>query len=385
MPQTHTHKIIIVGGGPAGIAAALHIARLAPALVPGLVVLEAAEYPRPKLCGGGITVHGETQLAQLGVTVDVPAFVVERIAFRLGRRQFTVPCRQAMRIIQRADFDAALARTARARGICIQTGSKVRRLTPADGGVTVTTDRAVYSAPVVIGADGANSLVRRHLAPGGRGVARLLRVMTPLDPAHTTAWQTRQALFDFSCVLDGVQGYEWDFPCYFDGRPMMNRGIFDSRAVPTNSRRPHGHFKSRFAAGLAERDVDLATTTLEGHPVRWFDPAGTFSRPHILLTGDAAGVDSLFAEGISFALEYGAIVAACVTDAFTEGDFRFADYGSRLRRHRLGRLLQRRAAVARALYTFRYPAFWDALWRLAAVAPPRLQRLFGASLGLLPP
>lgn len=119
--------------------------------------------------------------------------------------------------------------------------------------------------------------------------------------------------------------------------------------------------------------------------MRWFNPEGVFARPHVLLTGAAAGVDPLFAEGISYAMEYGAIVAGCVRDAFAGGDFSFDDYRQRLLNHRLGRLLQRRTLVARSLYGYRRSRLWTLLWQLARIAPPRMQRRVGASLALLPP
>lgn len=379
--------IVIVGGGPAGLGAALHIARLAPELAERLVILEAAAHPRPKLCGGGITYHGEEQLAALGLQVEVPAFDVHQITFQLGEQRFTVDHPHAMRIIQRHEFDAALAGAVRERGLALRPNETVREILPNDGGMQLTTSRGRYQARVVIGADGANSVVRRKLRfQASAGVARLLRVMTPIQPERSAAWQNHTAIFDFSCVQQGVQGYMWDFPCVIDDRAYMNRGIFDSRLLPEAAgERQRGLFKETFSRGLDERRVDLDGVLLEGHPVRWFNPEAEFSRPHVLLVGDAAGVDPLFAEGISFALEYGAIVAEVVKDGFARGDFRFSDYRKRLLNHRLGRLLKRRALVARHLFQQNHPALWSSLWRLAAVAPTRMQRAIGAGLGVLPP
>jgi len=238
---------------------------------------------------------------------------------------------------------------------------------------------------VLIGADGSNSTVRRKLHLHSTvGVARLLRVLTPLDPHATPAWQQQTAVFDFSCVMRGIQGCMWDFPCYVNGRAFMNRGILDSRIFPQPAAQ-RANLKQTFADGLHARAVDLADVPLQGHPVRWFNPEGVFARPHVLLTGAAAGVDPLFAEGISYAMEYGAIVAGCVRDAFAGGDFSFDDYRQRLLNHRLGRLLQRRTLVARSLYGYRRSRLWTLLWRLARLAPPRMQRRVGASLALLPP
>ncbi len=378
-------KVLIAGGGPAGLATALHLVRRNPALVSEIIVLEAAEYPRPKLCGGGITVHGEAQLQQLGLQVNVPAFVIQRLRFCLGARAFTVPCANAMRIIQREEFDAALAQAVAAQGIRVLTGQRVVDVRPLPNGVEVVTENGRYHTPVLVGADGANSTVRRKLRLfDPSSVARLLRVMTPIDPATTPLWQQQTAVFDFSCLAHGIQGYVWDFPCYVQGVASMNRGIFDSRIAPTqvNGR---SHLKQIFAASLQMRNVSLTDVQLQGHPVRWFDANGVFARPHVLLVGDAAGVDPLFAEGISYAMEYGRIAAAQIISALASGDFCFASYATALRQDQLGKLLQRRTAVARQLYLYEKPALWAILWALAGIAPAKIQRLVAASLALLPP
>jgi flavin-dependent dehydrogenase len=73
----------------------------------------------------------------------------------------------------------------------------------------------------------------------------------------------------------------------------------------------------------------------------------------VLLVGDAAGVDPLLGEGISFALQYGGIAAEQLRDAFHRGDFSFKGYRRHVLNHRTGRLLGRRHAVAWVLYGIR--------------------------------
>lgn len=381
-------RIIVVGAGPTGISTALYLARMAPDLAAEVLVLEAQTHPRPKLCGGGITFHGEEQLEHLGIDIDVPAFDVHRITFKLGKRQFSVRSQNAMRIIKRSEFDAALLGKAEDAGVCIHQDERLLDLHPTDGGYDVVTNRDRYEAAVVIGADGAKSTVRRKLRLFDTvTVARLLRVLTPVDTTTDPNWQTHNAVFDFSCVYEGVQGYAWDFPCIVDGQPHMNRGIFDSRIAGTghtNERERHS-FKRVFLNTLERQHIDPEAVHLQGHPVRWFKPEGTFSKPHVLLAGDAAGVDPLFAEGISYGMEYGAIAAEAVRDAFHTGDFTFEDYRSRLMQHKLGQSLKRRATVAKLLYGHPDNVLWSLLWRAAAVSPAGVRRWVGSTLDVLPP
>lgn len=387
MSTTPHHKIIIVGGGPAGLASALHIADRSPELANDILILEGAEYPRPKLCGGGITFHGKEQLERLGLHLDVPACRIDRMVFHLGNQAFTVNYPNAMAVILRQEFDAALAQVVEQRPFSLKTGEKLLDLSVASDGVDLVTTKGRYRADVVIGADGAKSTVRRKLRMRStKGIARLLRVMTPITPGPSNEeWLRRSARFDFSCILQGIQGYAWDFPCLINQQAYMNRGIFDSRIGPVADQQTiHGHFKRTFTNSLSARAIDLTDIRLEGHPVRWFNPEAPFSQHRVLLTGDAAGVDPMFAEGISFALEYGEIVADVVGEAFRTGDFAFQQYKDRLLNHRLGRLLKRRTIVAQQLYRHKRPKQWSLLWQLAAVAPNIVQRAIAASLGLMP-
>lgn len=375
------YRVIIVGAGPAGLATALHLTKQMPDLAQDLLILEAKTHPRPKLCGGGVTFHGEEQLTRLGVEIDAPAFVVHRIIFRMANRTFTIPFENAMRIFDRAEFDAALARAVEAQGLCLHSDERLLDMHVHETGVELVTNRTRYLTDVVIGADGAKSVVRQKLRlPKSDGVARLLRIMTPVDPDDDTLWQQHAAIFDFACVMQGIQGYTWDFPCYIGGVAHMNRGIFDSRLLPERER---GNLKETFMTGLSDRDVDLDKILLEGHPVRWFNPDATFARPRVLLVGDAAGVDPLFAEGISYAMEYGEIATGVIQDAFDRDDYSFTNYRSRLLNHHLGQMLMRRAAIARSLY--RHPRLWALLWPLADYSPARVQRMIGAWMALLPP
>ena len=48
------YEVIIVGSGPAGVSTWLHLHKLDPQLAARTLVLEKAQHPRHKLCGGGI-------------------------------------------------------------------------------------------------------------------------------------------------------------------------------------------------------------------------------------------------------------------------------------------------------------------------------------------
>jgi len=49
--------VVIIGGGPAGTSAALHVQRLDPKLASRTILLEKSSHPREKICGGALTVN----------------------------------------------------------------------------------------------------------------------------------------------------------------------------------------------------------------------------------------------------------------------------------------------------------------------------------------
>lgn len=140
---------------------------------------------------------------------------------------------------------------------------------------------------------------------------------------------------------------------------MRTHGVFDSRVHPQALR---VSLKAALQESLDFLGLALDGHDLAGHPVRWFHPRSVLSAPRVLLAGDAAGVDPLLGEGISFALGYGEVVANELQCAFTRGDFSFCRYRERVLRHRIGRFLRRRAAVARLAYRIHSRRLLRFLW-----------------------
>jgi menaquinone-9 beta-reductase len=100
--------IIIIGGGPSGLSAALHLGRDFPHLASRVLILEKARYPRPKLCAGGLVFDAEVILQRLGLDVsEVPHVDVENIHFDFESKglKIRMPKRHALRVIRRDEFD----------------------------------------------------------------------------------------------------------------------------------------------------------------------------------------------------------------------------------------------------------------------------------------
>ncbi len=365
MENSDPHDLLIIGAGPAGSSTALHLAQLAPELIPRTLILEKAAHPRHKLCGGGLLPDAEVILEQLGLDVsEIPHVDVDWAHFdydRLGFKMRPDPGRPfAFRVIRRHEFDAWLAEKVRRAGFTLLENTPVRSVLADAEGVMVETDRGNYRAQVVIGADGSKSVVRRAVVPKeAMHTARLLEIVTEPRPEQSFHVQG-DSYFDFLYVPQGILGYSWDFPALEGGKPVRVRGIYDSNVREVQARLP---LREALADEFRRHGYDLANYPLEGHPLRWFEAHSPFSAPHILLAGDAAGADALFGEGISLALGYGRLAALAVRDAFARRDFSFRTYRSAVLRSELGKSLRRRTWWARFFYRLHWPAFQRLAWR----------------------
>ncbi len=335
---------IIVGSGPAGAATALRLAALDPALAARTLLLDKARHPRDKTCAGGVIPKAVRLLAELGVPfASVPQVPVDDARVQVPGETVTVRGHDLCHVVRRRELDATLAWTARARGVELREDERVVAVVRDGDGVRVETPTRTYWAPVVIGADGSGSLVRRALVPGTAGPnGRAVMCDVPVAETAWDGWDAARYDFDFRACATGLRGYGWAFPVLIDGRPHVNLGVY---ALPPID-----------GARLArELDVVLADVGARGRarkafPVHTFVAGAAVASPHALLVGDAAGVDPLMGEGISFALEYGMLAGDAIAAAHRAGEFGFAGYARAVHTGPLGRKLRVLGAGARVFY-----------------------------------
>jgi flavin-dependent dehydrogenase len=344
--------VAIAGAGPAGVATALALVARDPSLRGRIAVFDRARFPRQKPCGGGLTGHADQAMAALGLELTVPHLPAPRARVTFGSVDRGVTLAKPVRIIRREEFDASLVAQARDRGIDVREG------TPVDG-ARVDGDRVRFgaggrslSARILVGADGAGSAVRKLLRDERRAAApdaertrpiRLFRA--ELRAPRSSAVADDTMLYDFTAMPEGLRGYVWIFPVP-GGR--LNVGLMHA---PTRAL-SGAALTAMLARHLRRFGVALEPDepSLRGWPAWGYEPDAPVAGPHLLLVGDAAGIDALTGEGIAVGMEQAAVAADSIVDALDRGDFRLRKYRRALRRATVGRELAIDRWLARLLY-----------------------------------
>ena len=348
-------EVVVVGAGPAGSLAAAQLARLGRSVV----LLEAASFPRDKVCGDVLLPEVDASLAAVGTSLAAIAPEALRLDgcryISAGGRRMEGLFRDGggrvrpWWILPRRTLDARLAAYAVRCGAELRERHRLLAVRWQGGRRTsrlrITTPRGIETleAPVVIGADGAASRVARdrglrlaggdldrHLYVGMRAYADW-----PEDDRRLTV-ATDRALMPGCCWIVPQPG----------GRANIGVGMIEA------DRRARGVRLRRRLEDLLRRHVDPGTVRdVEG----WLLPGGHGGRrtvaDGVMPVGDAAGlIDPFTGHGIHNAMTSAldaaeladrAIAAGELTSAGPIGDFERLWRRRLLGEFRLGGLLQR--------------------------------------------
>lgn len=276
--------LLIVGGGPGGLAAALHARRLGLSVI----VAEPREDPIDKACGEGLMPGGLAELLSLGV--DPAGMPFRGIAYVSRHRRAQARFRTGPgRGVRRTTLHAALKARATAQGT-EWVRDRITHVEQDAHGVTAAGVRAKW----LVAADGLHSAVRRAVG---------ITVTTPTPRRYGVRWHFRvPAWSEFVEVHWSRWGEAYVTPVEPDlvGVAVLSRQRPELDWFPWLAQRLHGADRGR-ARGCG--------------PLRQVVPRRVAGR--VLLVGDAAGYeDALTGEGVSLAVKQ----AAAAVHAIADGD-----------------------------------------------------------------
>jgi geranylgeranyl reductase family protein len=287
--------VVVVGAGPAGASAA-YAAAVAGRKV---LLLEKAELPRYKTCGGGIIGPSRDSLPpgfELPLKDRVHA-VTFSLNGKLARTRRSK--RMIFGLINRPEFDASLVEHAQKAGAELRTGATVTRVEQHGPAVpdrrtvaVVLADGGTVLARAVIGADGSASRIGAHVGVKLDQVDLGLEAEIPVPATVAEDWAGR-VLIDWG-PLPG--SYGWVFP----KGDTLTVGVISARGEGAATKRYLEDFVARL--GLAGFEPSVSS----GHLTRCRSDDSPLSRGRVLVCGDAAGLlEPWTREGISFALRSG--------------------------------------------------------------------------------
>jgi geranylgeranyl reductase family protein len=305
---TQRCDIAVIGGGPAGAAAAIRASRLGAKVV----VFEKGPHGRDKVCGDGLTPRAVAALDELEISLD-GAHLIDGLRMIAGTRRRELPWSDGGRfpghgaVWPRRRLDAALIDAAAAAGADVRFDATAevgidagRRVT----GVQCGTD--TWAADLVVVAAGAQGAVARQLGavrdpdePYGIAIRAYVESPRHAD-RHIEACLT---------IKDErgtwVPGYGWMFPC---GDGTVNIGVGALSTMRGFRQLNLNTLLDSYRALVPDWQIG---PNLE-RPRAWRLPMSAVRRhgPGWVAIGDAAGlVNPMNGEGIDYGLESGMLAA----------------------------------------------------------------------------
>ena len=308
MSPASQYDLVVIGGGPAGTAAAIIAGRNGQRVL----LLERGKFPRHKVCGEFVSAESLALLRSLldsrhlGLLRD--AIQIPNARLFLDSRTLTTAVDPPAASIARLDLDLALWESAVWAGVDARQQLTVQSIV-GTGPFRVATSAGEFESRAVINGSGRWSNLTNLNA-------------SPSKAERPERWIGLKAHFAEPCPNPSVDLY------FFDGGYCGVQPV-EVNDAPSGNGRVNACAMVRADVASTLPDLFARHDSLRERSLRWqplSDPVSTspllFRKPQperdsILMVGDAAGfVDPFVGDGISLAVRSGSFAAECLMPFF---------------------------------------------------------------------
>ena len=311
---------IVVGAGPAGIAASkiLNDNNI------DYCIIDKCEFPREKLCGGGLTSKSTRILKKLGLKYDnIDNKLTKEVLVVSKRASKVIKLDNPIVMVDRKEFDNNNLRQIKNKNIFLN-----ETITNIEENI-LTTNKDKYQFKYIIFADGVNGYSRKLIKNREFGFC----------VEFTSSKETQETVLDFEAIK---KGYGWIFPK--KGNTTIGLGNVFNR-------------KDDYIKALIEfakkYNYDIDKKQIKGYHIPAFSKKiyeqSVIDNKYILV-GDAASlVDPCSGEGIYYALASGIYAGKTITEVLKNNKDIKETYFNKTAG--LCRGLEKRKKLSKALYS----------------------------------